>query len=127
MSEEMPTPMADELAAKIPEIPWSGNETEKVRQAVYGALAAWLGLARELERNLGALAAASAAKNHPPLALGPEHAADDGDARPKSHAKSDPSRPGLAKTLHEAMNAPPAPDRSHAPNPKNANRKGKRR
>lgn len=81
MSEEMPTPMVDELAAKLPVIPWSGNETDAVRNAVYGALAAWLGLARELERNMRALQAGVLAAN----VLGPEHRADDGDARPKSH------------------------------------------
>lgn len=46
------TPRCDEFEASLPTILWSGNETDSVRAAVYGLLAAWITMARGLEREL---------------------------------------------------------------------------
>ena len=113
------TPRCDEFAAKLPGIPWSGNETESVRGAVYSALAAWSGFARELEREIY-----SEIEGHAAIA---ELAARDPDSPEVALGKSMMGRAmqprsGLAKAAIEASRTAPPPDRNHAPNPKNANR-----
>jgi len=125
------TPRTDEFANALKPVPWNGNETQGVIGSVLALFVQWRVYAEGLERELY-----SEMQGHADIARLAEETRDpERPPRPglsqkfvdRVTSEPDDEPPamgsGLAKSAHEAARMPPPPNRSSAPNPKNARKK----